>query len=100
MPRIPAVPRSVQAAGGLVRITTTVKPLKLEGVVCNGLYDPERRRIRIDASLPRAHQWKVLYHELVHVALLDAGLDNGMPDVMHEQIADAIATARIRERWG
>ncbi len=99
--RYPPLPREVQAGGGAVTVETVTPPLRAEdGTVCNGLYDSERRHIRVDGDLPRAHQWRVFFHEMVHVALLDPGLDNGISEPLHEAICDALSTARMRERFG
>lgn len=99
--RYPALPSVLHLAGGDVTIATQREVIKSEdGDVCNGLYDHERRHILIDAKLPKAHQWRTLYHELFHVAVLDSGLDNGLDHRMHEALADAVATARLRERFG
>jgi hypothetical protein len=98
--RWPALPTVVDAPAGAVKIRLVKSVTHDDGTVCNGIYDSEKRIVRIDRTLPPSHRWKVLYHEMVHVALLDAGLDNGLPDAMHEAIADAISSARIRERFG
>jgi len=42
----------------------------------------------------------VLYHELTHAALDDSGLSQGMTDAMQESFCEAMATARMRERFG
>ncbi len=96
----PALPKVVDAMGGTVKVRLVKGPIRNGAMVCNGLYDSETRIIRIDRTLPPLHRYKILYHELVHVALLDAGLDNGLPEALHETIADCIASARVRERFG
>lgn len=97
--RFPALPKTIEAAGGPVTVELRENIVN-DGQECWGLYDPAHRRIYIDKGIPPRHRWKVLYHEQVHVALLDAGLDNGIDDRLHEAICDAIATARVRERFG
>lgn len=97
--RLRPLPTLIDAPGGPVRIRQVRTRIWFEKQQCNGLYDPERRLIRVSAFLTLEHRWRVLYHELVHVALLDAGLDNGLDDRLHEAICDAIATARVRERF-
>ncbi len=99
MMRLRPLPASIDAPGGPVRIRTVPTRIWHDGDECLGLYDSERRVIKVTTRIPLAHRWKVLYHELVHVALLDAGLDNGLDDRLHEAICDAIATARVRERF-
>jgi Zn-dependent peptidase ImmA (M78 family) len=71
-----------------------------DGTECWGIWDDSTRTILLDKSANRRHQWRVLYHELAHVALSDAGLDNGIGDELVEAICDAVATARMRERFG
>jgi len=48
--------------------------------------------------------WRVYFHELTHVALTESGLANVLLPVIHDEgidaICDAIATARMRERFG
>lgn len=65
-----------------------------------GTWEPHTRTVEIDTSAPMAHQWRTLFHELAHVALDDAGLSHGMHDDLVEAVCDAIATARMRERFG
>jgi hypothetical protein len=97
---MPPIPKRVEAPGGPVIVSQVRKVPNLDGAECWGLYDSSTRRIRILRSLPLRFRWKILYHELVHVALIDAGLDNGIEDRLHEAICDAIATARSREAFG
>lgn len=67
-----------------------------DGTECWGLYDSSERLITLDGAQPLAHRWRVLFHELVHVWLVDAGLDNGIETRLHEAIADAVATGLVR----
>jgi hypothetical protein len=98
--KLPPIPKAIEAPGGPVRIVQVRRAPRMDGVECWGLYDSSRRRISLLRTLPLAHRWKVLFHELVHVAILDAGLDNGLDDRLHEALCDAIATARVREAFG
>lgn len=97
----PRLPKWLEAPGGPVTVT-----LRPKGAVSAGhdeawgTWEPHTRRIEIDRSAPLAHQWRVLFHELAHVALDDAGLSNGMPEELVEAVCDAVATARMRERFG
>lgn len=97
-PRARALPRVIDAPGGPVRVTLRRGALHDDdGNEAWGLYDVAKRRIYISRAIPPAHRWKVLWHEWTHVALIDAGLDNGIEERLHEAICDAIATARVRE---
>jgi len=98
--RYPALPKTIEAPGGQVRVIVTTEPIKHEHSECWGLYDSEFRTITIDGKAAPRQRWKTFFHECVHVAILDSGLDNGLSDALHEAICDAIATARMRERFG
>lgn len=71
-----------------------------DGSECWGIWDESIRTITLDKTATKRHQWRVLFHELGHVALDDSGLSNGMDASVVEAICDAIASARMRERFG
>lgn len=96
----PALPKTLMAPGGEVSIKLVDKLKHPDGDECWGIWDESVRQITLDKTATRRHLWKVLYHELTHVALGDAGLDNGMPNELVEAVCDAIASARMRERFG
>lgn len=96
----PVLPKTLSAPGGEVSVTLVDKIKHSDGDECWGLWDDATRAITLDRTATRRHLWKVLYHELAHVALSDAGLDNGMSDELVEAVCDAIASARMRERFG
>ncbi len=100
MPAFPPLPKVIAAPGGDVTVTLVKQLRHPDGTECWGLWDDAARTITIDRTGGRRHQWKVLFHELAHVALGDAGIDNGLDDRLAETICDAIATARMRERFG
>jgi hypothetical protein len=96
----PVLPKSIMAPGGEVSVSLVAKIKHPDGDECWGIWDDAARAITLDKTATRRHLWKVLYHELTHVALSDAGLDNGMPHELVEAVCDAIASARMRERFG
>lgn len=98
--KYPPLPKELEGPGGTVTIVLTKEPITYESAECWGLYDSEARTITIDARVKPRQRWLTLFHELAHVALIDAGLNNGIADTLHETICDAIATARMRERFG
>jgi hypothetical protein len=98
--KYPALPKRLDAPGGAVTIVRVVGDLTAQGVACWGTWEPHTRTIEVSKGAPMAHQWKVLFHELAHVALDDSGLSNGLTDEMQEALCDAVATARMRERFG
>ena len=95
----PPIPESVESAGGTVRIELGEAPVT-DGLACDGLWDSARQVISLDASVPDRHRWRTYFHELTHVALTDSGLDELLEPKLHEAICNAVATARMRERFG
>lgn len=99
--RYPRIPAQFEAPGGLVMIVRKPSGAVKSGVnECWGTWEPHTRTIELDSSAPLAHQWRTLFHELTHVGLDDAGLSNGMNDELVEAVCDAMATLRMRERFG
>ncbi len=97
----PALPKVVDAMGGTVKVRLVKGPLKHDdGTVCSGLWDAEKRQITVVRGMPPLMRWRVFFHELAHVALTDAGLDNAMDERVVEAICDAMANTRCRERFG
>lgn len=96
----PPLPKIVTAPGGDVTIVLSPKIKHPDGDECWGMWDESIRTITLDKTATKRHQWRVLFHELTHVALDDAGLSNGMPYELVEAVCDAIASARMRERFG
>jgi Zn-dependent peptidase ImmA (M78 family) len=95
----PRLPRVVEAPGGTVTVTPRRRP-KADGDEVWGSWDEGRRRIEIDSEAPLRHQWKTFYHELAHAALSDCGVDEILDEKAAEAVCDAIAIARMRERFG
>lgn len=95
--RWPKLPTTVQGAGGPIRVRL-VKVAALEDKVpCWGVWVPGLRLVKIDRAATKAHQWRVLFHELVHAALHDAGITHLLTDNAEETLADALASARVAE---
>jgi hypothetical protein len=97
--KYPALPRELEGPAGTISIIKKT-PIVCEGVACWGLWDEATRTISIDPTAPPRHQWKVLFHEMAHVALDDSGLSNGLSDELVEALCDAVSVARMRERFG
>lgn len=100
MKRFPPLPRVVDAPGGPVTVRFGLALKDDEGKAALGHYEDRPRLITIDASEPRRHQWLILFHELAHVAIRDSGVGHALTDTVEEILCDAIATARMRERFG
>jgi hypothetical protein len=71
-----------------------------DGTECWGIWNEATRTITLDKTATKPHLWRVFFHELTHVALDDAGLSNGMDDRLVEATCDAMASARMREKFG
>lgn len=98
--KYPPLPTTVDCPGGTVEVVKLPVVKHQDGSECWGLWEDNLRRISIDETAPMRHQWLVFYHELTHVAITDAGLDNVLDKNTHEAICDAIGTMRMRERFG
>lgn len=98
--RYPPLPRRLEQPGGPVTIKLGSRLTDDGGHAASGHYANRERVITIDRTEPRSFQWLVLFHELTHVALLDSGLAQTLSDEVQEVLCDAIATARMRERFG
>lgn len=97
--KFPRLPKVVQAAGGPVKVVLATK-LRSGNRACWGLWDDAARTISLERRATMAHKWRVFYHELAHVALSDAGLDNALDEKVIETLCDAVASARWQERFG
>ena len=97
--RYPKLPSVVQAPGGPVTVEVADVVRRGDGDAW-GTFEQGPRIIRIDQTAPRRHQWWTFYHEMVHVALNDAGLDELIHAEAQEALCNGIAAARMRERFG
>ena len=98
--RYPALPSEVQGAGGTIDICLVPHIAGAVDEDVMGQFHPAERRIDIRRGLRGDQQWLVYYHELVHAALWDSGAANALRDPVEEIVCDALATARLRERFG
>lgn len=102
----PPLPESVEGPAGPVKVVLCDVLAADNGQVLFGQFDGSVRQIRIATRIPERgavtlrQRWFVLYHELVHLAFYDSGGDNIVKNKMQEFVCDAIATARLRERFG
>lgn len=98
--KYPAIPKTLAMPGGEVVIVFRAALKHPDGSECWGLWDISTRTIELLATAPKRHQWRVLFHELAHAALDDSGLSQGMTEAMEESLCEAIASARMREKFG
>ena len=99
--KYPKLPTTYMAPGGAVSIA--VKPagtVRTEKHDAWGTWEAHTRTVEIDGGASLQHQWKTLFHEMAHAALDDAGACHLFTEKQQETICDAIATARMRERFG
>lgn len=97
--RYPKLPETVQAPGGAVLVILD-ELVKIDDREAWGTFEQETRIIRIDRKANSRHRWCTFFHEMVHVALLDAGLDELLTSEAQEALCNGIAAARMRERFG
>lgn len=96
----PAIPKRIMGAGGPITVRLVKRPRGDDGSDAWGTWQPDTRTIRIERGAPIAHKWRVLYHEIVHSALHDAGLTQLLTDDAEEALCEAISSARIVEMRG
>ena len=98
--KYPALPRTVMGLSGPITVQIVDRLHDDDGTHCWGLWQQVGRRVQVERSTDKAHQWNVLFHELVHAALDDSGVANLLTEPHVEALCDAIASARMRERFG
>ena len=96
----PPIPTLIRGAGGAITVRRVKRPRGSNGEDCWATWDDARRAIRLDRDAPLEHQWRVLFHELTHSALHDAGIENLLDDAGVEAICDAMASSRMAEFRG
>lgn len=88
------------------RVVGTLGPIRVERLA--GLMEQHNeyghwrwhtRDIALDKTLAGRALWHTYYHELAHAAFDDAGMQFPTKE-LEEAACDAIATARVRERFG
>ncbi len=100
MARWPQIPASVQGVGGPIRVRMVKRETGDHGELAWGTWEMATRTIRIERGAKPAQRWRVFYHELHHSALDDSGLSELITDAMEEAFCQAVASARMVERFG
>jgi hypothetical protein len=98
--KYPKLPTSVEGPGGAITVTVSPAPLKIAEHEVWGYWDEGERAIKVSDELSPRMRWKVYFHELTHVAITESGLDELISGEMHEALCEAVAVARMRERFG
>lgn len=95
---LPPIPASVPSPLGPVPVLI-VENLheKHQREDCLGYFNPVSRTVEIDPEAVLVVQWHTYYHEAMHVALWDAGLNNVLSEEQIEQVCDVSACQRVAE---
>lgn len=105
MPRkYPQLPTAIRCPGGVVPVAKLsreeMQKMADPGEELMGYYNEKDREIFLLDDLTLAQSWRILWHEWCHVVLEDSGLANSVGHDQEEAFCDAIAAARIMERFG
>ena len=84
------LPRNVYSQLGPVPVVMTEGMVKDPNLPSFGMWDEVTRVIKIDPSAHEAAQLSTLFHEMVHVALTDAGANNSMSEQQAETVCDVV----------
>lgn len=95
--RWPALPTVVQGAGGPIRVRMVKRATGNDGEACWGTWEPSSRTIRLERGASLEHRHRVLFHELTHAAIDDAGLCHLLTAEAQETLCDCISSARMAE---
>ena len=98
--KYPPLPKAVIGLSGAITVEVVDALKDDDGTPCWGLWSQIGRRVQVQRSADKRHEWAVLYHELVHAALDDAGVSHLLSEAHIEALCDALASARVRERFG
>ncbi len=96
----PAIPAIVEGAGGPITVRKVKRPRSNDGLACWGTWEQSKREVQLDRSALREHQWRVLFHELMHATMDDAGISSLLTPDAEETLCEAVASARMRELRG
>jgi hypothetical protein len=92
MKSLPKLPRTAFSLLGPVKVSLFSKK-KADKLGACGLYDYCARIIKIRPGMNRTSEWVTLWHESVHIALMDAGVHgNTLTKEQEEAVCDAVGT--------
>lgn len=91
----PPVPKRLEGIAGAIRVRL-VRRVRVQGDVCWGSWQADKRLVTIDCGAPREHQWTTLFHELTHSALHDTGHTAQLSEAGEEAICHAMASLQTR----
>jgi hypothetical protein len=90
---LPPLPRSVYFPAGRVKVTRKAKLMETQQAF--GMFNWVTREIWIEKSLALQPAWMTLFHETLHVIMMDAGIS--MDEVTEERLCDTYASFRVAE---
>lgn len=96
----PAIPKLIQGAGGPIAVRLVKRIHSEKDGDCWGQWDSGTRMVRLERSARIQHKWRVLFHELTHAAMDDAGIAYLLSTEACESICEAMASARVQEMRG
>lgn len=97
--RFPALPISFEGIAGAITVERVQALESDPGEVTLGEWDEARRVIRIIHDVTPAQAWLIYFHESGHAALSDSGVAATLRLKREENIVQAFAIARFRERF-
>ena len=99
--KYPDLPTKIQGMAGPITVQMrTARATPTDDKDTWGTWDDSTRTIAVDVGARKEHQWRVYYHEAMHACLADSGIENMFADNIIETLCDAVASARMRERFG
>ena len=102
--RYPPIPKFVRCLGGRVPVKIVSKKEMAKysdpGEELFGYFHESHRFILIARHLKPSERWRVLWHEISHIALWDSGIQNGLEGKLEEAICDAFASNTMRVLHG
>jgi hypothetical protein len=87
--KLPAIPQRVFSSLGSIPVSfMSAKKADKKGLC--GVYDYTARTIKLRPGMDLSSAWSTLWHEAVHVALMDAGVNNTLTKDQEEAVCDAV----------
>lgn len=82
------LPKTVYSQLGPVPVVLTEGMIKTPELLAFGVWDEVQRQIKIDPAACDPAQLSTLFHEMLHIAMTDAGLNNTFTEQQAETVCD------------
>lgn len=92
----PKIPTRTAGIGGPIRVRLLKRVKAHDGDICWGTWDAGTRIIRLDRGAKAEHQWRTFWHEWMHAALYDCGIQELLSDAGNEAMCQALSSAMVR----